>query len=328
MEEAIMYRNNPCQRLVCAVIFCFTLFCSSFSLAQEPVMVFLTSHTAAGSSGAAATIMKEKLEEYFGGPVEYRYSQGADVGAGVPADGKTMIMSINGTMTLMPALVEDYAINPFTDLRPITRATITPDPLLIRSSLGIDSIEELVNYAAASEEPLSYSHIAAQSVHRVEMDAIFHEFGIDNVVLKESIGRGARAALDALESGDLDMVALTSPYAVPYIEQGIAKALVVVGPNRIEAAPNAPTLSELGIPNMEYGSWAGIYVPAGTSDSDANRVYEAIKYALSDQETVERINAIGLEVGLNESPEEFIEFLHEERVRVKAAVDKYQISLD
>ena len=316
------------NHFVHSLLFASAAFWAGPLVAQEPAMVFLTSHTATGSSGAAATIMKDKLEEYFGGPVEYRYSQGQFVGRGVEPDGKTMIMSINGTMTLMPALVEDFEMNPFTDLRPVTRATITPDPLLIRSSLGIDSIEELVEFAAASEQPLTYSHIAAQSVHRVEMDSIFHEFGIDNVVLKESIGRGARAALDALESGDLDMVALTSPYAVPYIERGIAKALVVVSPNRIAAAPDGPTLSELGIPNLEYGSWAGVYVPAGTSDEDAYHVYNAVKYALSDPETVRKINAIGLEVGLNESPEDFVEFLHAERARLRVVVEKYHISID
>ena len=324
-----MICKKPRNNFIQSALIVLTVFGTSHSSAQEePAMVFLTSHTATGSSGAAATIMKEKLEEYFGGLVEYRYSQGQFVGRDVEPDGKTMIMSINGTMTLMPALVEDFELNPFADLRPVTRATITPDPLLIRSSLGIESIEELVEYAAASDTPLTYSHIAPQSVHRVEMDSIFYEFGIDNVVLNESIGMGARAALDGLESGDLDMVALTSPYAVPYIERGIADALVVVSPNRIAAAPDAPTLSELGIPNMEYGSWAGIYVPSGTSDEDAARVYEAVKYALSDPETVAKINALGLEVGLHESPDEFIEFLHEERARLRVVVEKYQISID
>ena len=324
-----MIYKSPWKSFVRALIFAFVVLgVGQLRAQEEPAMVFLTSHTAIGSSGAAATIMKEKLEEFFGGSVEYRYSQGQFVGRGVEADGKTMIMSINGTMTLMPALVEDFEMNPFTDLRPITRATITPDPLLIRSSLGIETIEELVEYAAASDAPLTYSHIAPQSVHRVEMDSIFHEFGINNVVLNESIGMGARAALDGLESGDLDMVALTSPYAVPYIERGVANALVVVSPNRIAAAPDAPTLSEFGIPDMEYGSWAGIYVPAGTSDEDATRVYEAVKYALSDPKTVAKINALGLEVGLNASPDEFVEFLHDERARLRKVVEKYQISID
>ena len=301
---------------------------ANISTAQEPAMVFLTSHTATGSSGAAATIMKERLEEYFGGPVEYRYSQGAAVGVGVPADGKTMIMSINGTMTLMPALVENYEINPFVDLRPVSRATITPDPVLIRSSLNINSIEELVAYTADLEEPLTYSHIAAQSVHRVEMDSFIQEFGIENLVLSQSVGMGAQVALDALRAGELDMVALTSPYATPYIEEGIAEALVVFAPERLDIAPDAPTMAELGFTNLEYGSWAGIYVPAGTSDEDTQHVYNAVKYALSDPETVQRLNDVGLEAGLNESPEEFVDFLHQERARLKEAVAKYQISID
>lgn len=87
-------------------------------------------------------------------------------------------------------------------------------------------------------------------------------------------------------------------------------------------------MAELGFTNLEYGSWAGIYAPAGTSDENALHIYNAVKYALSDPETVQRLNDIGLIAGLNESPEAFVDFLHQERARLKEAVEKYQISLD
>ena len=330
MAEKMSSKQGAAQSSITVriAVFLLSMIWASLSLTQEAPMVFLTSHAETGSSATTAKIMQQKLEEYLGRSVEYQFQQGTYAGVGVPPDGNTMIMSVSGVMALMPALVEDYDLDPFADLRPITRVTLTPDLFIVRASLKVDSIEELVDYAAASEKPLSYFHIAPQSIHRVEMESIFHEFGIDNVVLDESYGRGPAAALEAIKEGTLDMMSLTSPHVVPLLENGQAKVLAVFNPRRSSIAPDAPTLYELGITTMEYGSWAGIYVPAGTSDENANRVFDAVKFTLQDPEVVEQINNIGLEIGLSESPDEFVEFIQSETARFQTAVDKYEITLD
>ena len=79
---------------------------------------------------------------------------------------------------------------------------------------------------------------------------------------------------------------------------------------------------------MPNGSWAGIFVPAGTSDEDVQHVYDAIKYAVSDDSIAKQINDLGMEVVLSESPEAFTQYLLSESVRLKIAVDKYQITTD
>ena len=325
--------NNQKYRLSVSTVVRFFLLLllttgAAFSQAQDKPMTFLTSHAETGSSGTTAKLMQEKLEEALQRPLEYKFAQGNLAGVGVEPDGNTMLMSVSGTMTLMPALIEDYELDPFTDLRPVTRVTITPDLFIARADLEADSIEELVELAANADKPLSYFHIAPQSIHRVEMESIFHEFGIDNVELGTSYGRGPAAALEAIKAGTLDMMSLTSPHVVPLLENGEAKVLAVFNPRRSPLAPDAPTLHELGITTMEYGSWAGIYVPAGTSDEDVERVFNAVKFTLEDPETVAKINGIGLEIGLSESPEEFVEFIKSETARFQTAVDKYQITVE
>ena len=286
-------------------------------------MVFLTSHSAAGSSGVAAAIMAPRMEEYLGRSIEFKYNQGSAAAVGDPPDGNTLLMTTIGFMALHPVWVPNYKTDPLTDLRPVTRLAATPDVLIIRSGLGINSMDELVAYAAEADEPLSYFHIAPASIHRVELAAIFNEFDIDNVVLASSMGRGPVQALAAIEAGTLDLLVVTSPYVVPLLESGAANALTVIHRERTPIAPDAPTLLEQGITTMPYGSWSAIFVPAGTSDEDANLVFEAIKFAVSDPAVEKQINDLGMEVDLNESPEEFISFLKSEAQRLSIAVDKY-----
>lgn len=296
--------------------------------AQQEPMTFLTSHGAQGSSGAAALIMAPKIEEYLQRPVVFEHNQGSNAAIGYPADGNTMLMSVIGIMTLHPVLLPDFDMDPLTDLQPVTRVTTTPDFLIARAGLGVNSIEELAAYAAESEEPLSYWHIAPQSIHRVEFAAIFNEFGIENVAVDRTVGNGPNGAIQAIRDNELDLLVLTSPYTVPMIEEGSAVPLAVIHPTRLPLYPNVPTLLEMGVTTMPNGSWAGLFVPAGTSDEDVEEVFNALRYATSDASVVKQINDLGMEIDLNESPEEFVEYLISETARLKIAVDTYQVGID
>jgi tripartite-type tricarboxylate transporter receptor subunit TctC len=263
------------------------------------------------------------MEEYLGRSIEFKYNQGSSAAVGDAPDGNTILMTTIGYTALHPVWVPNFELDPLTDLRPVTRLAVTPDLLIIRSGLGIDSMGELIAYAAEADEPLSYFHIAPASIHRVELAAIFNEFGIDNVALDSSMRRGPVQALAAIEAGTLDLLVVTSPYVVPLLESGAANALTVIHRERTPIAPNTPTLLEQGITTMPYGSWSAIFVPAGTSDEDANLVFEAIKFAVSDPAVKKQINDLGMEVDLNESPEEFVSFLKSEVERLSIALDKY-----
>ena len=91
--------------------------------------------------------------------------------------------------------------------------------------------------------------------------------------------------------------------------------------------PEVPTLLELGVTTMSAGSWAGIFAPAGTSDQDLNRVFEAVKFAMEDPSVVQQITDLGMEVGLNESPAAFSAYIQAETDRLQSAVDKYQFNV-
>lgn len=272
--------------------------------------------------------MAPRIAEYLKRPVEFKYNQGSSAAIGALPDGNTMLMSTIGIMALHPVLIPGSEMDPLTDLRPVTRVTATPDFLIASSSLGINTIEELIAYAAKATEPLSYFHIAPASIHRVEFAAILNEFDITNVVLDTSYGNGPIGAIKAIEEGTLDLLVLTSPYTVPMIEAGSAVPLVVIHPTRLPLYPEVPTLLEKGVTTMPNGSWAGLFVPAGTSDEDVDEVFSALKYALDDPAIVKKINDLGMEVDLNESPEEFVNYLKSETARLKVAVDKYQVTTD
>src|SRR5262249_49676556 len=58
------------------------------------------------------------------------------------------------------------------------------------------------------------------------------------------------------------------PFAVPtvieQIKAGQVRALAVPGPKRMPELPAVPTVAEAGYPGLQFISWNGLHVPAGT----------------------------------------------------------------
>ena len=302
------------------------LVCTGLASAQTEPILILTTYPATGSSSTATTIIAPKLQEYLGREVVFDYGVGLQAGVDAPADERTFFVSTIGNMAMLPAILDSFGVDPLTDLRPITRISAVPDVLIAHAGLGIDTLDELLDYTSANPGELTYSHIAPRSIHRLEFAALLGELGID-VTLDESV-RGSGPAMDAVANGDVDLVITTSPYVSPLIRSGAAVPLVVVHPGRIPMLPEIPTMLERGVDGMPSGSWGGFFAPAGSSDEFVQQIFEAARFAMSDPGVMEAIASHGMEVWPSESPEEFEQFIRDEMTRLGDAAERYGMQVE
>ena len=163
---------------------------TGLALAQTESVVILTTYPATGSSSTATRIIAPKLREYLGREIEIDYGVGLRAGVDAPADERTVFVSTIGNMAMLPAILPAFGVDPLSDLRPITRITAVPDVLIAHSGLGIDTLDELLEYTSAHPGELTYSHIAPRSIHRLEFAALLGELDID-VTLDESFRASA-----------------------------------------------------------------------------------------------------------------------------------------
>lgn len=294
--------------------------------AQTDPILILTTYPATGSSSTATTIIAPKLEEYLGREVVIDYGVGLQAGVAAPADERTVFVSTIGNMAMLPAILPTFGVDPLSDLRPVTRITAVPDVLIAHAGLGIDTLDELLEYTRANPGELTYSHIAPRSIHRLEFAALLGELGID-VTLDESV-RSSAPAMEAVASGGVDLVITTSPYVSPLIQSGAAVPLVVVHPRRMPMLPEIPTMLELGIEGMPSGSWGGFFAPAGSSDDFVRQIFEAARFAMSDPEVIRAIEDHGMEVWPSESPEEFGQFIRDEMTRLGDAAESFGLQVE
>ena len=81
--------------------------------------------------------------------------------------------------------------------------------------------------------------------------------------------------LVALEGTPFNTDVRLSGFGRPAFVAGKLKVLATTAPTRLTNMPNAPTMAELGLPDMTNESWSSIMVPAGTPPAVVDRLAAA-----------------------------------------------------
>jgi len=122
--------------------------------------------------------------------------------------------------------------------------------------------------------------------------------------------KGTAPALQALISGEIQLLLDTPSSLLPHVRSGKIKVLGMASEKRIAAAPDIPTLIETGV-NVTGGTWVGWLAPAGSPRAAIDRLGREIGLILLRQDVRERFAQMGIDpVGSN--PAEFERFLKEE----------------
>lgn len=318
--------------IIASALFALSLVACDSTVEEEsspsPIHI-ISSFGEAGSSSQTIRIVAPLLEEHFQRPVEIHYSEvgkggsiGAETAANAPNDQMTLFVGSVGNIALLPNILSSYEVDPLKDFRAVTLLTVTPDVLVVNAGLGVSTLEDLVAYAGESTKPLSYSHIAPFSIHRMEFVEILNALGAE-AINDDSI-RGSARAMEAVANGSIDLAMTTAPYVAPLVEAGSAVPLAVANETRLPAYPNVPTMKESGIP-IEHGSWAGAFVPAATSAEDTEQMFRALRRALTDENVIAQLAALGMVAAPSDSPESFETYIAEETERLGAVAKTYGI---
>ncbi len=96
-----------------------------------------------------------------------------------------------------------------------------------------------------------------------------------------------------------------------HLKAGKLRALAVLGPNRMTAFPDIPTIAEAGYPDVQGVTFNGVFAPKATPRPIVDKLSATIRAALAKPGTMQQLAALGSEARGN-SPEEFAKFLTDE----------------
>jgi tripartite-type tricarboxylate transporter receptor subunit TctC len=126
--------------------------------------------------------------------------------------------------------------------------------------------------------------------------------------------KGASQAMLGLIGGQIDIVVIGTPTAIPQIQGGKVRALAVLSSSRLPAIANVPTAGEAGFPGYEVTTWYGVLVPAGTSKDIVARLNTELAKVMTVPASRDRIVGAGFDP-MTSTPQQFAEFIKAESVR-------------
>ncbi len=291
------HRINFCRLLAATAIF---LSFGMPSFAQEwptkPVRIIVP-FPPGGSTDVLARILSQKLTEKWGQQVIIDNRPGgntliaAQIAAKSPADGYTLFMPIDFTLTMNQTLYAKLPYDPVADFKPITILTEQSMLIAVNPKVPARNLAELVSYAKANPGKLSFGTGAVSA--QVAGEMFKRMAGIDMVHVPF---KGSAATLQALLAGDLDLsFSDLLPY-LPHLKEGKLRGIATTGSTRAESLPDLPTVAASGYKDFYFRSWFALVAPSATTENIARKIGDDVRAVIKTSEIKSKLGEVGLEV--------------------------------
>jgi tripartite-type tricarboxylate transporter receptor subunit TctC len=247
--------------------------------------------------------------------VENRTGAGGAIAAEAVAkaapDGYTLYVSMHQTNAILPHLVSKLSFDPLKDFTPVLHATISSNILVVHPSVPATTVKELVAYAKANPNKLTYASQGNGSSGHVVGEQFKRLAGVE---ITHVPYRGAAPAVQDLVAGHVSMMFDIVPLARTQIAAGKVRGLAVASPQRVAALPDVPTMREAGFPEIEGGPWFGFVAPAGTPRAVIDWLNAEGQKAFSAPDVRDRFVVQGIVMPLG-TPEQYGAFIASEYKR-------------
>jgi tripartite-type tricarboxylate transporter receptor subunit TctC len=267
---------------------------------------------AGGPVDVMGRLVAQKLSASVGAMiVENRPGQGGTIGARSVAtadpDGHTLMVATSTTMGVSANLYKNLDFDPVKSFAPIALISSVPTVLVVRPSLPIKTVQELIAYAKANPGKLNFGFPTGTLPH-LTGELFKLRAGIDVVFIPY---KAANATIIDLVAGQIDFTFEPASVLLSHIHDGTMRPLGVTSLARLPQIPDVPTLDESGLKGFSSVSWSGVVAPARTPAPIVQKLNGAINTELRSGDMRETLLRLGAEVKAG-TPEDFAAFIAKE----------------
>ena len=239
-------------------------------------------------------LLAQKLSDSLGQTfyVENHGGGGGNIGAAMAQaaapDGHTMMIT-SSSFLINPGL-QKVPYDPHGGFTAITIPSASPSILVVNPAEGAKSVKELIEairrapgkYSYASAGVGSTPHLQGEMFRLAEkLDMVHVPFG------------GGGPALQSAVAGHTPIAFTALPPAIPLVKAGQLRPLAVIGPRRISALPDIPTMAEAGSAGQDTETILLALAPAGTPKDIVNKLNREIVKIVAVPEVQQKFEALG-----------------------------------
>ncbi len=232
---------------------------------------------------------------------------GSEVVAKAPADGYTLLM-VSASHVINPSLQKKLPYDTIKDFAGISMVADVPTVLVVHPSLPPKTLKELIAYAKANPGKLNYASAGKGTVGHLSAELLKSMAEIQMVHVPY---KGAGPAMTDVLGGHVQMIFSSMPAAIPHIQSGMLRSIVMTGAKRSAAAPNIPTMAEAGLSGFVVSTGFGLFAPAKTPRTIIKRLHAEVVKALHVPSVRESLASQGAEP-VGSMPEEYDAFVRSE----------------
>jgi len=269
------------------------------------------------STDLVARLFADRLSERWRQPVAVENRQGAD---GIPAvtgfvsarDNHSLLFSFAGIITINPLTYDKLPYDPVRDLVPVAWVADNFIGIAVPETLKVNSLDDFVKLARSQPGKLNWA--ASPGVPHYVFAALQKSAGIEMMQVSY---RDFRPALQDLGEGRIQAVATGVALLVPQMQAGKVKLLMVNNRQRSPQAPEVPTATEAGYPELTFEGAVGLYgwrdMPTGLKE----RIAADVRAVATDPTTAARVANMGSALRVGTSTE-FAAVIEEQRAKIAA----------
>jgi tripartite-type tricarboxylate transporter receptor subunit TctC len=313
-------------------LLCALAFAGGSALAQQfPTqnVRIVVPYPAGGIADLMARDIANGLNKSYNPPVlvENRPGAGGHLGAEQVAkaapDGHTLMLgtiSHHGAFRMYKTLRYD----PAADLQSVVLVAESFNVLMVRESLPVNSVAELIAMARAQPGKLTYASAGSGSATHMAAELFKYMTKVDMLGIPY---KGGAPAQVALMGGQVDVNFETAGTAGPAIRSGKVRAIAVTLPARSPAFPDLPAIAEAGVPGYASVPWYTVSGPKGMPVAVVRKLNADINAVLKLPEHAKRWDTLGV-IPVGGTPEDAARRNDTEVKRWSAVIEAAKIQVE
>lgn len=266
----------------------------------KPVRI-LVGFPPGGGSDAIARLLADKLKDVLGIPVvvDNRPGAGGQIAAQVlkaaPADGTTLFLTHDHTISILPQVVKNPGFDPVRDFVPVAGFATFVNAFAVSGGTPARSFNEYVQWlqsgrggkgAVGVPAPASTPEFLVKLLGRkYPLDLVAAPYRGSAPMIGDMLGNQITAGVGSVQD------------FIEHHRAGKLRVVGVLGTQRQAALPDVPTFDELGLKGFEDLPYYGIYAPTGTPGTFIAQFSAALAQVLAQPAVHEQLTTMGLTVG-------------------------------
>jgi tripartite-type tricarboxylate transporter receptor subunit TctC len=204
-------------------------------------------------------------------------------------DGSTILINHVGLLAA-PSLFTNLRYDTQTAFEPIGLVNNAPMLLVGRKSIPGANSKEFVDWIKQQGAKANFAHGGIGSNSHLCAVMMGNVLGFKPTIVAY---RGSAPAITDLLAGQIDLLWDQVTNAITQVQAGSLHGIAVTSPQRLEQLKDVPTTAELGMPEVSYTMWHGLYVAKGTPKETVAELNAALRKALSDPGVVAKLKDLG-----------------------------------